>query len=251
MPTGNIPGWRRVFADNFTTDVPVGGFSGCTWTTSLTHSNCTGLPRAVRAKLWAYPDTWHDTSGRGEYYPSQVLSIHNGVLDFHLHTANGVHMVAAVLPKIQGTADGTGLKYGAYAVRFKAAALPGYKVAWLLWPDSNIWPSDGEIDFPEGSLDGTIDAFMHHMGATTGSQQNAYATSQRFSKWHTAIIEWTPTYCRFILDGRTIGTSVASIPSDPMHWVLQAETALNGSPPADSTSGNILVDWVVAYTPDS
>lgn len=32
------------------------------------------------------------------------------------------------------------------------------------WPDDEIWPLNGEVDFPEGGLNGTIDAFMHHQG---------------------------------------------------------------------------------------
>ena len=39
--------------------------------------------------------------------------------------------------------------------------MDGYKVAWLLWPKSGVWPRDGEIDFPEADLIGTISAFMH------------------------------------------------------------------------------------------
>src|SRR2546427_410289 len=63
--------------------------------------------------------------------------------------------------------------YGRYAVRFKADPVPGYKTAWLLWPDSGNWPADGEIDFPENSLDGNACAFVHHLGATIPSDQDA------------------------------------------------------------------------------
>jgi len=42
-----------------------------------------------------------------------------------------------------------GLLYGRYAIHFKADPVPGYKTSWLLWPDSEKWPQDGEIDFPE------------------------------------------------------------------------------------------------------
>jgi hypothetical protein len=51
-------------------------------------------------------------------------------------------------------------------VRFRADLLPGYKIAWLLWPDAYseglaTWPQDGEVDFPEGDLAGGFWAFMH------------------------------------------------------------------------------------------
>ena len=66
MPTGDLPGWHQIFADDFPTDVPVGGFSGCD---QGTVRSCSGLPSAVQAKWWAYPDGWKDTSGLGVYMP--------------------------------------------------------------------------------------------------------------------------------------------------------------------------------------
>jgi hypothetical protein len=247
MPAGNLPGWRQVFSDDFTTDVPTGGFSGCRWNTNLMDSECSGLPPSVAAKWWAYPDGWPDTTHNGQYYPSQVLSIHNGEMDMYLHTSGGIHMVAAPEPKIPGGVNGFGMRYGAYVIRFKADALPGYKTAWLLWPDSDSWPADGEIDFPEGDLNSNFDGFMHWMGASSAGQQDAYPTSATYQDWHTATIEWTPSVCRFILDGRIIGTSTQNIPSDAMHWVLQTETATDGQVPADSTAGHVLIDWVSVY----
>jgi hypothetical protein len=249
MPVGNLPGWNQVYTDDFNTSVPVGGFSGCTPRASLMTSNCTGLPASVQSQLFAYPDGWPDTSKHGTYEPSQVLSIHDGMLDYDMHSADGMHMVSAVEPKIPGGAGGNGLQYGAYAVRFRADTSPGYKTAFLLWPDSETWPQDGEIDFPEGNLEGTIGAHMHQLGATTGSQQNSYFTNATYGAWHTAVIEWTQNECRFILDGRVIGTSTSQIPNTPMHWVLQAETALDGVIPADDVTDHVDIDWIAAYVP--
>jgi len=74
-----------------------------------------------------------------------------GVLDNVIHTENGVHMVSAPEPVIPG--GNPGVPYGRYVVRFRSDAIAGYKTAWLLWPNSDNWPTDGEIDFPEGNLD--------------------------------------------------------------------------------------------------
>jgi beta-glucanase (GH16 family) len=104
--------------------------------------------------------------------------------------------------------------YGRYEVRFRADATDGYKLAWLLWPKSGVWPRDGEIDFPEGDLNGVIKAFMHRQGATAGNDLYEAPTSARFPDWHTAVIEWKPNSCKFFLDGNQIGsaTSRARIP---------------------------------------
>ncbi|MFL5843128.1 MAG: glycoside hydrolase family 16 protein [Solirubrobacteraceae bacterium] len=249
LPIGDLAGWHQVFADDFSTSVPIGGFSGCRQGTSLMTSQCSGLPSGVATKWWAYPDNWPDTTHNGRYYPSQDLSIHNGTLDQYLHTSNGIHMVSAAVPKIPGGVNNGGLRYGAYAVRFQADLVHGYKTAWLLWPDSEVWPQDGEIDYPEGDLDSTFDGFMHHMGATAGNQQDAYTTGAGYGNWHTAVIEWAPGMCRFILDGRIVGTSTQFVPSTPMHWVLQTETATDGTVPSSTTTGHVRIDWVAAYAP--
>src|SRR5690349_1934362 len=55
MPTGDITGWRQVFADNFSTPVPLGSF-----------------PSMVSTKWTAYSDWVPDTTGNGRYFPSKV-----------------------------------------------------------------------------------------------------------------------------------------------------------------------------------
>jgi beta-glucanase (GH16 family) len=233
MPVGDLAGWRQIFADDFVTDVALGDF-----------------PDAVSERWSAYADGWTDTSGNGTYDPSQVISIHGGVMDLFLHTAGGVHLVSAPVPKLPGAVgSGGGLLYGRYAIRFRADPVAGYKTAWLLWPDSEDWPQDGEIDFPEGDLDGTISAFMHWQGGTSGSDQDAYSSAATYSEWHTAVTEWTATACRFILDGTVLGTSTSRIPNTPMHWVIQTATWLGGTPPADDVSGHVEIDWVVVWEP--
>jgi Glycosyl hydrolases family 16 len=226
MPFSDLPGWKLVMNDDFNTNVALGSF-----------------PSAVSSKWSAYPSGWTDTSKHGVYSP-QIISVANSMMDMYLHTENGVHMVAAPLPVIPG---GDQL-YGRYAIRFRADPVVGYKTAWLLWPKSGTWPRDGEIDFPEGNLNQTISGFMHRQGATSGSDQYAASTSATFGGWHTAIIEWGPSQLRFILDGSVIGTTTSRIPNTPMHWVIQTETALDGSTPSASAAGHVQVDWVAVWS---
>ncbi len=232
MPLGDLPHFHQIFTDDFLNDVPVGSF-----------------PTAVSSKWKAYPSPWQDTSKNGVYTPLKVLSQQGGLLNMYLHTENGVHMVSAPVPVLPGvTSPGGGQLYGRYAARFRADSLHGYKTAWLLWPDSETWPRDGEIDFPEGNLDGTIAAFMHRQNGSSGSDQDAYSTTKTYGTWHTAVLEWTPTYVMFMLDGVVLGTSTARIPNTPMHYVLQTETALDGTVPADAVAGNVQVDWVAVWS---
>jgi len=233
-PTGDLPLWHQVFVDDFTQSVPIGSFPG-----------------AVSTRWGAYPNPWRDTSGYGLHYPGRVISFANGVMDWYLHTEtiNGApeHLVAAPYPKLP-SASILAQTYGRYAMRFRADALVGYKVAWLLWPTSEVWPRDGEIDFPEGDLDDTICGFMHRMWATWGGDQDPKCTTATFPTWHTAVLEWTPLACRFILDGNVIMAPTLRIPSTQMRWILQTETA-GGTPPANSTAGHVQLDWLAAYAP--
>ena len=223
-PRGDLTGWKQVFAEDFGTVAATGSFPGTAY-----------------ASRWTSYDGFKDTDKRGLYAPAKVLSVHDGVLDMHLRTENGVPLVAAPVPLVDG--KWFSQKYGRYSVRFKADPVPGYKTAWLLWPSSNDW-NQGEIDFPEGGLDGTIHAFNHCVGNPSA---NCFATDTgaRYTEWHTSTIEWTPSGVTFYLDGKNLGTSTTS-PSAAMQWVLQTETS--GSGPSAAASGHVLVDWAVMYS---
>ncbi len=223
-PRGDLPGWHQKYVEDFSTDVATGSFPG-----------------AYASHWYAYADGVRDTSRNGTYMPSKVLSVHDGVLDYAIHSEGAQHLVSAPVMK-----DTYGQVYGRYSVRFRSDQLAGYKNAWLLWPDSGRWPDDGEIDGPEGDLDGTINTFAHF--ARPGGGQDAFASNASFSSWHTVTIEWVPGKVTFYLDGAVLGTSTQNVPTTAMHWVLQTETSLGGAAPAGNVAGHVLIDWVALYT---
>ncbi len=235
MPVGDLPGWHQVFTDDFATPVPLGSF-----------------PAAVSSR-WTGYSSGPDTHGTGRWAPDKVVSVGNGLLNMHLHTENGAHLVAAPIPIIPGHGSGyNGQTYGRYAVRFRADPVAGYNTAWLLWPDPDAthpggdW-NNGEIDFPEGSLTGKINAYLHHRGNPTA--QEAHETTVGYDgSWHTAVLEWAPSKVTFTLDGNVIGTdtNTSIIPNSPMHWILQTETG--NTPPTDSAAGDVQVDWVSIWS---
>lgn len=232
MPVGDLNGWRQVFTDDFSTNVPLGSF-----------------PSAVSSTWGAYPAPWKDSSGNGTYSPGSVVSVANGVLTKHIHTENAVAMVAALTPKVPGSAK-HGQMFGRYAARFKLDPLIGYKVAWMLWPDSGK-QTDGEIDFPEKNLSSpTVWGFVHHQGATSGADQTWAKAGYDAATWHTAVIEWSPGLVVFTFDGVEIRRTTDRIPNTPMHWVLQTETALSSTKPAASVQGDVQIDWVAAWQYD-
>jgi hypothetical protein len=245
VPAGNLQGWRQVFSDDFNQPVPQGKF-----------------PDDVNSAWGAYPWPWPDTSHHGRYAPHRVVEVDGGVLTEHLRTDKGetgkrrYPLVAALTPKLPGS-DQHGTIGGRFAVRFRADPVPGYKIAWLLWPDSGSKRSDGEIDFPEmdlapvGSEVPHVSGFVHRRKARGDADQIEFAAPMQVTQWHTAVIEWTPKQVVFVLDGKEIGRTNERIPSSSMHWVLQTETGLRASSaPAADAAGVVQIDWVAAWVPD-
>lgn len=215
--------WVQVYREDFDVAAPVGSFPGA----------------AYGERATVYPDGWSDTSGRGQYTPSQVLSVVDGVLQWDMHTVDGIPRGAAVLP----TLPTYGQTYGRYSVRFRADPVAGYGLAFLLWPDSEKWPRDGEIDFPEGELDGPVKAVAHH--ASERGTIDGFPPTTTFDDWHIATTEWRPDEITFLMDGEVVGRSTTDVPSRSMHWVLQTGTDGDALPdPAART--RIQVDWLEA-----
>ncbi len=245
MPIGDPPGFHQVLKQDFTTAAALGTFG--------TKSPYTGWDGGTGYNGHA------DTSGNGTWNAKTTVSVHGGVLDCRVHaTTPGRADVCAITPTGSngawwaGNGGGLGTKpYGRYSVRFKADGIPDYKIAWLLWPvDWQHWEY-GEVDFPEGELNGTITAAAHDVG---DPENEAYHDlGVRMTSWHTATIEWRKASLRYFLDGKLRWTvknsaTVTRVPTKPMRWVLQAETSLTQKKPVAFPTGHIYIDWVTGYT---
>lgn len=193
-------------------------------------------------------DGFADTRGHGLYAPDRVLSVHGGVLDYYLHSEGGRPLVAA--PTL---IDYAGKLYGTFSVSVKADAIPGYKIAFLLWPSSDDW-NDGEVDWPEVS-DLSSGAKASPASAIAGSAAahgyqradflpatRAYSPVTMQSGYHTYTIRWLPTSLTFLIDSTTVATITSGIPQTPMRWTLQAETQI-GAAPSSSARGHVYIDW--------
>lgn len=238
MPLGNLPGWKQVFSDDFTEGaVPLGSFPG-SYGAKWSANYFDGTPDTAGQK----------DGGRSGYYPSKVLSIHDGVLDMYLHSEKGISMGAAPAPKFAANSQAPydSQTYGMYSVRFRSDALQGFKTAWLLWPDSDQWPRDGEIDYPEQDLAAPFFAALHSVGSTQETASEVFPANASFQTWNTATIEWTPGRVEFFLNGKSIGSSTSGVPSLPMHYILQTESCLPACP-NPNTRGHLYVDWIAIW----
>jgi hypothetical protein len=223
------PGWSLVWNDQFDT-----------WNPS---------------NYFVYPQGWPDTTGEGVQTPG-IISASGGNLLVHMQTVNGVHEVAAFCPALPGSLSNT--SYGnlgdllgmRYSFSIRADKMAGYKGVPLLWPLSEKWPRDGEIDAPESDFTAQPAAFMHHQSGTGPNDEDYYNTpaGTSWQDWHTYTIEWVPGVR---VDGWIDGVhwihDTTRIPNTPMHLVMQFETSTDGVVPAASTQGNVQIAWLQVW----
>ena len=244
LPTGNVTSgghtWTLIGQDDFTKDAALGSF-GTSNAATVVYTGDHGLG-------WIeYPDGWPSTFSNGAvgYEPSQVQSVHDGVLDWYLHSVNGNPVAANPSPLPGGNQYQT---YGRYSVCLRleyddAHNLTDFVDAFLLWPESDSNWQFAESDYPNANLNGTsFDAFAHYGGA--GAQDYFSTASTDLTQWHVYTQEWGPGFRSYYFDGTLIGTSTNQVWSMQERWQLQAEpTGQN-----DGDSGHQYVDWAAIWS---
>lgn len=245
-------GWRTVWTENFNTAVQQGQFPG----------------PAYSSKIGVYPVNSPDTSanieGSNSGYDPRIISVADGILTKRLQITASGPRAATIVPLLPGTpaynpnqnggwpninGTTTALREGRYSIRWRIPeAVPGWKIAWLLWPETEAFPRDGEVDFPEGDFDGQIFAFMHRQNAVVGSDQDAFSTGVPVAgAWHTTVIERTTESIRFFLNGQLIGVSTSRLPVQNMTWRVQTETCFWSCQP--TSNAVVEIDWMTVEVP--
>ncbi len=184
-------GWTRRIASSFDEVTALGSWPG-----------------PIAAKSWKNRQRGPDSSGRGTYDSSKTVSEHDGLLDVWVHSEGDRRYVAAPVSNIGATVGAR------ISICMRADAIPGYKIAFLLWPTEGSGNSMGEIDFPEAQLkpSATAHAFMHYAPEPPSDpKQDPYDSGASLQEWHSYTIEWNPRasqpYVKFFADGRLIGHS--------------------------------------------
>lgn len=238
-PRMELPEWTPIFYDDFDRDAPIGS-----WANDC-DSGKVGYQGQQGQQWLSYPRCFNDTFDRRPYRSDQVLQVADGMLIFNLHTVDGQPAGANPSPILRNGSQYQ--RYGRYSARMRVdnPNLTEYYVAWLLWPQSERWPGDGELDFPEGGLAGPVGGFQHFAGPAScdGCKIPSRDIGARFTDWHTYTIEWSPGRVRYLLDDVVVLDSSESVPTTPMRWQLQTETRGNGN-----NSGRLLVDWVSVWS---
>jgi hypothetical protein len=179
------------------------------------------------------------------------------------HNGNGVRTPGAIdvhdgVLTITGDAAGNsggvawypGQLYGRWELCMKAPPTsPNYHTVALLWPDSDHWPADGEIDFME-ALDAqrrTVTSSVLH--AVPGSPEGLLDPNDHAqvpvdaTQWHSWAVEWAPDHVTGYVDGIQWFVVTRHVPTTAMHLCLQLDD-FGGD---ISAGGAMMVDWVRRY----
>ena len=143
--------------------------------------------------------------------------------------------------------------YGRWEFRARSDRGNGYAPAVLLWPDSDRWPQDGEIDIMEiNAGDRSSTLISVHWGAQ--NQQITKRIPGDFSLWHDFALEWSRDHITVYIDGQDVFTTrePAAIPHHPMHLAIQNDVGPlpNWIPPRDASTPPVVglyVDNVRLY----
>lgn len=253
MPTGNLTGWKQVFADDFTGTVPVGAFSDCNHNTDTPQAYCGGLKNYGNyyTNWWAYPSGWPDTAEScreglsgcpdksihppigGDYQPEKAVSVNGGQMHIAMsRPSSGNNIVATMVPR-----KCMNQQYGRYVERFRVATGgKGFKSAHLFYDNGY------EMDYPESDdYTQTINAFTHP------SEEN-FSTNAKWTDWHTTTIEWTAGSIKYYMDGKLIGTAKKNIANFKMTWALQNESSIVGPYASVGNKAQLDLDWVTCYS---
>jgi beta-glucanase (GH16 family) len=128
-----------------------------------------------------------------------------------------------------GLSSNVNLKYMHVDVCFRVDKGAGYSAIALLWPQSENWPADGEIDMAEVNRGARAyaNSFVHNHAE---NDRIGHTTFADFTKWHVVGVDWTPDHVTFYLDGSkqwTVGLdprTASMVPStSPMHLAIQLD----------------------------
>jgi beta-glucanase (GH16 family) len=148
--------------------------------------------------------------------------------------------------------------YGMWQVRARFEKGVGFGQAILLWPQSERWPEDGELDFVETPFGSKTTAVGTIHWGTTNHEDGKRVTGD-YTAWHTYAVQWRSGSVKMLIDDVVYYDSSTSskhpdIPQTPMHLAIQQEPGPFGDnwvpPPDASTPDQVTmhIDWVRIYS---
>ena len=157
-----------------------------------------------------------------------------------------------------GLSSDVNLRYAHVDVCFRVDKGAGYSAIALLWPQSEKWPDDGEIDIAEVNRGARAyaNSFVHNHA---NNDRLGHTTVADFTGWHVMSVDWTPDHVTFYLDGSkqwTVGLdprTAGLVPTtSAMHLAIQLDQGCDAFVEcrAAGTPARVVMhtDWVRVYS---
>jgi hypothetical protein len=147
--------------------------------------------------------------------------------------------------------------YGRWEFRARTDLGRGFGSAILLWPESERWPQDGEVDIMEVPAEDRTQAhFIVHFLRNGGDRVYGTSVDDDFSQWHTFAVDWLPDRIVWYVDGveRFRVTDRNIIPRKPMHIAMQFDQGpskdwIKAPDVTTPAAFSLQVDWLRVYAP--
>lgn len=179
-----------------------------------------------------YPESWqpYPNGTSGKYYSDDIVSVHGGNMDVYFGQKKGA---AGTF----GTRDGSwGHVGGTFSIRAKQVGSASEGIAVMLWPTSDVW-GDGEIDFPEGKLNGDAHVFHHKVSPNDPQESYGYNLGNTWGTWHTYTAVWVKgVSVKYYVDDVLKFTVTKDVPTTAHRFMFQTGNAGRG--------GHLIIDWV-------
>jgi beta-glucanase (GH16 family) len=226
MPSGDIPGWRQTFAEDF---------------------DQSGLDK----RWWVYegqpggdPGGWFS---RSHVTQSDGRLVITGSRE---KTPNGDIYATGGISNSKTFSQ----TYGRFEFRFRMDEGYGINFALLLWPADNSWPPEINVAEDTGRSRDLLTATLHY-GDDNSTIARKSSGVYDMTQWHTAAVEWAPGSLTYLLDGKAWTSPVTSsdVPNIDMTMAIQAQAWPCGSSFSDCPNATtpatvrLEVDWAVAY----
>jgi beta-glucanase (GH16 family) len=280
LPTGPVPQGQVPAAPTTTTAAPTPAptTTAAAPTTTTPRSTTSRPPRtsttertpvAVPAAAEADPVAWRPAGGDefGGALNKGTWSAYDSGGGFGnglrkpdaVSQANGILTITGTAHEGDGVSGGVryadGQLYGRYEFRARTDRGKGFSAAILLWPDSEQWPRDGELDIMEAPTPNrdVAHTFVHYaVGDSDRSVHGAHPGD--YTRWHTFRMDWLPDRITWYVDGveRFETTDRTVIPTKPMHPTIQLDQGpkvnwMDGPDESTPAEVKLQVDWFRIY----
>lgn len=275
LPIGNMPGWTQIVADDFNYTYAIGSVASDQDGELL--PGCAAYAE-LHDKFTFYPDGWNTTHGgkvyeilptepgyiepgqpgypayhpavNSKYYPSKTIYFENSCAKVYHHSEDigGIMTAlgAAIKPKLPSGDYMIG-PYARWQFRMRSqnvtAAPANSYWHWVpLGIDSNNWPQNGELDWPEGDIGKPVAGNYHP--ASNVNETYHVTSGEDPTQWNIFTVEWTPGRLKWWCNNALRLNTTDRVPSQPQAFLFQHESDWR----QPIGTGIVEIDWVAMWT---